>query len=84
MGERLRLKASYVIPTNWPIADQAVARALKKYGAIVADKSMNDLKDRIEREVRARLGQDQWARAFAAGGRAPVDSLLADIDTARG
>ncbi len=37
MGERLRLKASYVIPTNWPIADQAVARALKKYGAIVAD-----------------------------------------------
>jgi hypothetical protein len=37
MGERLRLKASFVIPTNWPIADQAVARALKKYGAIVAD-----------------------------------------------
>jgi len=37
MGERLRLKASYVIPTNWSIADQAVARALKKYGAIVAD-----------------------------------------------
>jgi tetratricopeptide (TPR) repeat protein len=56
----------------------------ERTGAIVADKSMNDLKDRIEREVRARLGQDQWARAFAAGGRAPVDSLLADIDTARG
>ncbi len=37
MGERLRLKASFIIPTNWPIADQAVARALKKYGAIVAD-----------------------------------------------
>lgn len=37
MGERLRLKASFVIPTNWPLADQAVARALKKYGAIVAD-----------------------------------------------
>ena len=37
MGERLRLKASFIIPTNWPVADQAVARALKKYGAIVAD-----------------------------------------------
>jgi hypothetical protein len=37
MGERLRLKASFVIPDNWPIADKAVARALKKYGAIVAD-----------------------------------------------
>ena len=37
MGERLRLKASFVMPTNWPIPDQAVARALKKYGAIVAD-----------------------------------------------
>ena len=37
MGERLRLKASFIIPTQWPIADQSVARALKKYGAIVAD-----------------------------------------------
>jgi len=37
MGERLRLKSSFVIPDNWPIADKAVAHALKKYGAIVAD-----------------------------------------------
>jgi hypothetical protein len=37
MGERLRLKANFVIPENWPVADKAVARALKKYGAIVAD-----------------------------------------------
>jgi len=37
MGERLRLKSSFVIPENWPTADKAVARALKKYGAIVAD-----------------------------------------------
>ena len=37
MGERLRLKSSFVIPTNWPVADKAVARALQKYGAIVAD-----------------------------------------------
>ena len=37
MGQRLRLKASFVIPTNWPIQEQAVLRALKKYGAMVAD-----------------------------------------------
>lgn len=37
MGERLRLKSSFVIPESWPVADKAVARALKKYGAIVAD-----------------------------------------------
>jgi hypothetical protein len=37
MGERLRLKSSFVIPENWPTPDKAVARALKKYGAIVAD-----------------------------------------------
>jgi len=37
MGQRLRLKAGFVIPTNWPIEEQAVLRALKKYGAMVAD-----------------------------------------------
>ncbi|MGA9779137.1 MAG: hypothetical protein ACLPRE_12835 [Limisphaerales bacterium] len=37
MGQRLRLKASFMIPTNWPIEEQAVLRALKKYGAMVAD-----------------------------------------------
>jgi hypothetical protein len=39
MGQRLRLKSSFVIPGNWTIESQAVARALKKYGAIVADNS---------------------------------------------
>lgn len=37
MGERLRLKASFVIPTSWSNEAKCVARALKKYGAIVAD-----------------------------------------------
>jgi hypothetical protein len=37
MGQRLRLKSSFNIPTNWTIYETAVARALKKYGAIVAD-----------------------------------------------
>jgi len=37
MGERLRLKSDFTIPTSWTIYEQAIAKALKKYGAIVAD-----------------------------------------------
>jgi hypothetical protein len=37
MGQRLRLKAGFVIPSNWTIEEKAVLLALKKYGAIVAD-----------------------------------------------
>ncbi len=37
MGQRFRLKASFVIPDNWTIEEKAVLGALKKYGAIVAD-----------------------------------------------
>src|SRR5947207_9427547 len=39
MGQRLRLKASFVIPSNWTIEEKAVLLGLKKYGAIVADNS---------------------------------------------
>ncbi len=37
MGQRLRLKSDFVIPGTWTIEEKAVLRALKKYGAIVAD-----------------------------------------------
>ena len=37
MGQRLRLKAGFVIPANWTIEERAVLLALKKYGATVAD-----------------------------------------------
>ncbi|MEK7953061.1 PKD domain-containing protein [Luteolibacter soli] len=37
MGQRLRLKADFVIPTSWTIQEKAVALGLKKYGAFVAD-----------------------------------------------
>ncbi|MBA3543792.1 MAG: hypothetical protein H0T83_05055 [Chthoniobacterales bacterium] len=37
MGQRFRLKSSFVIPENWTIEEKAVLRALQKYGAIVAD-----------------------------------------------
>ena len=37
MGQRLRLKSSFVVPASWSAAEQAIARGLKKYGALVAD-----------------------------------------------
>jgi hypothetical protein len=37
MGQRLRLKSSFVIPTSWTTEEKAVLRALKKYGAMVSD-----------------------------------------------
>ncbi|NQX01764.1 hypothetical protein HQ447_14005 [bacterium] len=37
MGQRFRLKASYMIPPSWSLQEQAVLFALKKYGAIVTD-----------------------------------------------
>ena len=37
MGQRLRLKAGFVIPANWTKEEKAVLPALKKYGAMVAD-----------------------------------------------
>jgi len=37
MGERFRLKSSFVIPTIWSPEAQAIAQAMKTYGMIVAD-----------------------------------------------
>lgn len=37
MGQRLRLKSSFVIPSGYTKQEKAVLLALKKYGAIVAD-----------------------------------------------
>ncbi len=37
MGQRLRLKSSFVIPSSWTQQEKAVLLAFKKYGAIVAD-----------------------------------------------
>ena len=37
MGQRLRLKSSFVIPSTWTIEEKAILRALQKYGALVAD-----------------------------------------------
>ncbi len=37
MGQRVRLKAGFAIPADWPIYERAVCLGLKKYGALVAD-----------------------------------------------
>jgi len=56
----------------------------ERTGASAVDKSVRELRERTERDVRERLGSDRWARAYAAGRRVSVDSLLKDIDSARG
>jgi hypothetical protein len=37
MGQRLRLKSSFVIPASWTKEEKALLLGLKKYGAMVAD-----------------------------------------------
>ena len=51
-------------------------------GATLADPSFHALRAQIERDVRARLGPDRWAAAYAAGRKASIDTLLKDIDSA--
>jgi hypothetical protein len=53
-------------------------------GAMIVDRSVNELRDETEREVRSRLGPDRWARAYAAGRKSSIESLMNDIDTRRG
>jgi len=48
----------------------------------VVRQSLDDLIGLGEREVRARLGPDRWAAAYAAGRQTSIDSLFADIDNA--
>ena len=52
----------------------------ERTGAMLADKSVHDLRVQAEREVRARLGDDRWTRAYAAGRATSIDSLIKDID----
>jgi hypothetical protein len=37
MGQRLRLKSSFLIPATWSTEEKAILLGLKKYGALVAD-----------------------------------------------
>ena len=52
----------------------------ERTGATIVDTSVDDLRKQAEREVRDRLGPDQWARAYAAGRTMSIDALLKDIE----
>jgi len=52
-------------------------------GATVVDDSVRDLREYAERDARARLGAERWARAYAAGRASSIEALIQDIDRAR-
>ena len=52
---------------------------IERTGVAVADSPVHDLREQAEREARARLGPDRWARAYAAGRRTSIDSAQ-DLD----
>ncbi len=54
----------------------------ERTGAIVADTSLDTLRQQAEREARARLGPGRWARAYAAGHQITIDGLMTEIDRA--
>ena len=54
----------------------------ERTGISLMDKSVIELRERTEREVRDRLGPDRWERAYSAGRSSSIDSLLKDIDRA--
>ncbi|HKW03483.1 MAG TPA: helix-turn-helix domain-containing protein [Vicinamibacterales bacterium] len=58
----------------------ALDEVTERTGATVVLKLVHDLHTRSEREVRARLGPDRWAAAYAAGRQTSFDALLEDID----
>ena len=58
MGQRLRLKASFVIPANWTKEEKALVLGLKKYGTMVSDNSSSFFSISITPD-------DRWGNAFA-------------------
>jgi hypothetical protein len=52
----------------------------ERTGAVAVDPSVRALRQRAEEDARARLGPELWSRAYTAGRRASIDSLLDDID----
>jgi tetratricopeptide (TPR) repeat protein len=47
---------------------------------VAVRQSLDDLIGLVESDVRARLGPDRWAAAYAAGRQTSLDALLQDID----
>ena len=55
----------------------------ERSGATIVDEWVHALGQQAEREVRARLSADRWARAYAAGRVTSIDSFIRDIDNIR-
>jgi predicted ATPase/DNA-binding XRE family transcriptional regulator len=55
---------------------------IESTGITIVDSPVHDLREQAERDARARLGPDRWARAYAAGRNASIDSLVMDIEDA--
>jgi predicted ATPase/DNA-binding XRE family transcriptional regulator len=53
----------------------------ERTGAKIVIKPAHDLSEQVERNARERLGPDRWARAYEAGRRTSIDSLLKEIDS---
>ena len=52
----------------------------ERTGATVADQSLEKLKVQAQQDALARLGPDQWARAYAEGRTMSIDVLMKDIE----
>jgi len=52
----------------------------ERTGVTVVNTSLDDLEELAEPAVRARIGPDQWARAYAAGRTMSIEALLKDIE----
>ncbi len=56
----------------------------ERIGATLVDRSVHNVRTEVERDVRARLGDDRWARAYAAGRVTSIDTLIKEIDRRKG
>jgi len=54
----------------------ARAAVMERTGATVVDRWVHGLGQQAEREIRGRLGPDRWARAYASGRSASIESLI--------
>jgi predicted ATPase/DNA-binding XRE family transcriptional regulator len=55
----------------------------ERTGVTIVFQFVHDLREQAERQARARLGPERWARAYAAGRETSIDVLIQDIDHPR-
>jgi hypothetical protein len=55
----------------------------ERTGITLVEPPVQELREYAEREARARLGPECWARAYAEGRGISIDALIQDIDRAR-